>query len=144
MSYIEDFLEANMELPKDFIRNLKLIREIDEKVTGTEALTSGMYTRVEENKRNLKTRIKNSKPPDDETTKAIEKLREVIKADLDQAVILSDHKIELVNECQYLIEQHLGQLSDKIEGYEKYTQSMNPIDRSYDNTDAISVATSSK
>jgi hypothetical protein len=33
MSYIEDFLEANMELPKDFIRNLKLIREIDEKVS---------------------------------------------------------------------------------------------------------------
>jgi hypothetical protein len=39
MSYIEDFLEANMELPKDFIRNLKLIREIDEKVIGKYLLT---------------------------------------------------------------------------------------------------------
>ena len=32
MSYIEDFLELIADIPKDFIRNLKLIREIDEKV----------------------------------------------------------------------------------------------------------------
>ncbi len=36
MSYIEDFLELTADIPKDFIRNLKLIREIDEKVVSKE------------------------------------------------------------------------------------------------------------
>ena len=31
MSYVEDFLELNATLPRDFIRLTKLIREIDEK-----------------------------------------------------------------------------------------------------------------
>ena len=31
MSYIEDFLDSNANLPRDTIRLLKLMREIDEK-----------------------------------------------------------------------------------------------------------------
>jgi hypothetical protein len=31
MSHVEDFLEINANLPRDFIRLAKMIREIDEK-----------------------------------------------------------------------------------------------------------------
>jgi hypothetical protein len=31
MSYVEDFLDINANLPRDFIRLVKLMREVDEK-----------------------------------------------------------------------------------------------------------------
>lgn len=34
MSYIDDFLEINSNLPRDVIRIFKLIRDIDEKAFG--------------------------------------------------------------------------------------------------------------
>jgi hypothetical protein len=34
MSYVEDFLELNAPLPRDFNRITKLIREIDQKYYG--------------------------------------------------------------------------------------------------------------
>jgi hypothetical protein len=135
MSYIEDFLEANIELPKDFIRNLKLVREIDEKVSSKIKNYKVIQSRIDLNKKKLKTKVKLDKP-EAEVHKEIQK-------DLEMLSTLSDHKIETVNECQFLIEHHLSKLSEKIEGYEKYTQTLPPLiaDKSYDNTDSISVMT---
>ena len=117
MSYIEDFLELTADIPKDFIRNLKLIREIDEKVVSNDYYLLDHQVKLEEMRKTLKSKARNEKM-DIELLRKIEKEHEYL-------VTLADLKIELVNECNYLVEYHLNRLNEKIEVYEKSLQNTN-------------------
>jgi hypothetical protein len=153
MSYIEEFLEMNSSLPRETVRILKLIREIDEKI-----ISNDIFNVLQDNQKNLqeqrkkftmyyKTKNKNEKIEQD--------LLKQIDKEHENLIYLSNHKIELVNEANYLIEYHSKKLNEIIENFEKYlqnTNSLNPMLTSeYQNSekapsvvdDSISIAGSS-
>jgi hypothetical protein len=143
MSYVEDFLELTADIPKDFIRNLKLIREIDEKVISKYYIIKDHQTKICDMKKKLKSKLRNERL-DQDLVKQIEKEQDYI-------ITLADHKIEFINECNYLAEYHLAKLNEKIDLYEKSLQNANipitlslPIMNTIDTFDSISVTTGSK
>ena len=108
MSFIDEFLDLTAILPRDIVRLLKLIKEVDEKSVETNK-------KLSENRRVYLTKLQ-SKSSEKEVTD----LFNSIYSSYLTAISLSLTKEEIIKELQYLLfENNLERLSQIIEKGEK-------------------------
>ena len=108
MSFIDEFLDVTSILPRDIVRLLKLIKEVDEKSVETNK-------KLSENRRVYLTKLQ-SKSSEKEVTD----LFNSIYSSYLTAISLSLTKEEIIKELQYLLfENNLERLSQIIEKGEK-------------------------
>jgi hypothetical protein len=98
--------------------------------------------KISDLKKKLKSKLRNERL-DQDIIKQIEK-------EQDYLITLADHKIEIVNECNYLADYNLSRLNEKIDLYEKSLQNANipislslPVMNTIDTFDSISITTGS-
>jgi len=126
MSQIDDYLELTQLLPRDYIKILKLIREIDEKCVSNYniyILSSQTYMKdlqkvITDNRNKSLNVYKQKGKADADLLKQIEK-------DNNNLTSLSEQKIELVNELNYLQEFYSKKLNEIVETCEKNLPNLN-------------------
>ena len=114
MNCIEKFLKLTNPLPKEFVRNLKLLRNVEEKSID---LKNKLKKSREKYLENLKDKIfENSES----------NLLKVIENYNKEILILSDYKLEIIKELKYIIESSfLNKLSPIIEEGNKELENLN-------------------
>ena len=114
MNCIEKFLKLTNSLPKEFVRNLKLLRNVEEKSID---LKNKLKKSREKYLENLKDKIfENSES----------NLLKVIENYNKEILILSDYKLEIIKELKYIIESSfLNKLSPIIEEGNKELKNLN-------------------
>ena len=120
MAQIDDYLELTQLLPRDTIKILKLIREIDEKsVSNFNFSNNERFTKIITENRNKSLNIHKQKGKIDAD------ILKQIENDFSNLTNLSEHKIELVNELNYLQEFYLKKLNEIVESCEKNLPNLN-------------------
>lgn len=104
MNYIDKFLELTKHLPRKFVRNLKLLRNVEE---NCKDLKLQLKNSREKHLQNLKENsFENS---ESNSLQTIEKLNKEI-------LILSDYKLEIIKELNYIVDSYfLNKISIIIE-----------------------------
>ena len=114
MNCIEKFLQLTNPLPKEFVRYLKLLRNVEEKSFD---LKNKLKISREKYLENLKDKIfENSES----------NLLQIIENYNKEVLILSDYKLEIIKELKYIIESSfLNKLSPIIEEGNKELKNLN-------------------
>ena len=73
-------------------------------------------------KRNNTRNLFKSKNKSEKNDQEILSAMEFIEKENNKIMVLHDHKLELLKECSYLVDYHLGKTNEIIKGYEKTVQ----------------------
>lgn len=111
MSFVDSFFELTANLPREIVRMLKLIKEVDEK-------SVEMNKELSDNKKIYlsKQKIKN----DFVITQQLAELYNKIDQDYQTCISLASYKIQLINELHYMIfDNNMNDINKIIEKGEK-------------------------
>lgn len=117
MSFVDDFLDLSASIPHDVIRRIKLLKEVDEKVVGMLIINILIETNkiLAEKKAIYLKKLKNKNDKSDNT-----ELTTQIDFCYQEGLALSDYKLEIVKDLQYvLFDYHQKKLDVIIEKGEK-------------------------
>lgn len=126
LNFIDEFLDLTATLPREIVRYLKLIKEVDEK-------SYEVNKKLAENRKHFKDKLKQrSEKMNEHTSIQLEELRKTINSLQETAMSLSETKQSAIKEINYLLfSDNMQELNKIITNGQKECQAQQNISNNF-------------